>query len=62
MQFFAESDPRLAGPRLAFQSTMPPPADEIRLEDLWRMLRRQWWVVLATFLITVGATWFYTSR
>lgn len=61
IQFFAETDPRLSGPRLAYQSP-PPPDDEIRLEDLWRTVRRQWWVILATFVLVTGFTYLYTAR
>jgi succinoglycan biosynthesis transport protein ExoP len=62
MQFFAEVDPNLAGPRLAYRPAPPAPEDEIGLEDVWRMLRRQWWVILASFVVVVAATYLYTAR
>ena len=57
MQFHAEADPNLAGPRLAYRGASPPPDDEIQLGDLWRALRRQWWVVLGAFLVGVGGSY-----
>lgn len=60
MQFFAETEPGLAGPRLAARRMSEPPPDEIGLEDLWRMVCRQWWVILAVFAVVVGATAVYT--
>ena len=62
MQFFAETEPGLAGPRLTARAQPQPPPDEIGLEDIWRLIRRQWWVILASFVLVVVATGIYTSR
>lgn len=59
---YGDMDPHLAGPKHMPQPWKPPSPgedDEIRLEDLWRVVRRQWWVILSCLVAVVAAAAVY---
>ncbi len=61
IQFYADTEPGVAGPRLGTRNySDTPPPDEIGLEDLGHVIRRQWWVILSVMVAVVASAAAYT--